>query len=172
MNDALKAIFERSSIRQYRSEQIKDEELDSLVKAALSSPSTRNSQPWHITVVQKREVQNRINEIINPQRDLFYGAPTAIIISYTTDTAENGYFARIDCGILIENIAIAAKSMGLGSVILGMSHQALDDIKRRQIEELLCFDEGYHFAIAIAVGYPENQNQPHTVDENKVTYIR
>ena len=46
-NPVLTAISERRSIRQYKPEQITEEQLQALLRAAVESPSARNLQPWH-----------------------------------------------------------------------------------------------------------------------------
>ena len=54
MNEVLKAIRDRRSIRSYEPEQITDEQLQALLDAALQSPTARNTQQWHFSVVQNR----------------------------------------------------------------------------------------------------------------------
>ena len=47
------AIFNRTSVRKYKQDSLKKEEIDLILKAAFSAPSARNSQPWQFIVVQK-----------------------------------------------------------------------------------------------------------------------
>ncbi len=63
MNEVLKAIKSRRSIRKYRSEQIKQEELEMIIEAGIYAPSGHNLQPWRFTVVQDRKVIEHINDI-------------------------------------------------------------------------------------------------------------
>lgn len=51
------AIFNRTSIRKYKQESLKKEEIDLILKAAFSAPSARNSQPWQFIVVEKRYIK-------------------------------------------------------------------------------------------------------------------
>lgn len=48
------AIFNRTSIRKYKQESLKKEEIDLILKAAFSAPSARNSQPWQFIVYSKQ----------------------------------------------------------------------------------------------------------------------
>lgn len=48
------AIFNRTSVRKYKQESLKKEEIDLILKAAFSAPSARNSQPWQFIVVQNK----------------------------------------------------------------------------------------------------------------------
>ena len=61
MNDVLKAIAGRRSVRQYR-RAIKDAELHAILEAGLQAPSGHNDQSWYFAVVQKREMIDEINE--------------------------------------------------------------------------------------------------------------
>lgn len=168
-NEVLSAISQRRSNRGYEPRQISQEQLDALLTAALESPSARNSQPWHFTVVQKKEVLDAINANINPERDVFYGAPTVIFISAARD---GGFFAPIDCGIAVQTIALAAQSMGLGSVILGMPRAAFESSACEALQNALMFPHGHEFKIAIAVGYPTVTKDAHPVADGKVDYVR
>lgn len=51
MNETLNTILKRRSTRQYTTEEVKQEDLDLILEAAVNSPSAMNSQPWHFTVV-------------------------------------------------------------------------------------------------------------------------
>lgn len=61
MNEVLKTIKSRRSIRRYLSEQIKDEELDILLESAIYAPTWGNDQPWYFTVIQNREFIENMN---------------------------------------------------------------------------------------------------------------
>jgi len=61
MNEVLKTIARRRSIRQYSEEQIKDTELRAILEAGLQAPSGHDSQPWHFAVIQKRELIDEIS---------------------------------------------------------------------------------------------------------------
>ena len=133
--NVLDAIAQRRSIRSYKDEQITREQLDTLLQAGLYAPSAVNSQPWHFTAVQDQSLIDRINaatqkqllktcapemreRFASPAFHVFHHAPTVIFIS-CPPLSERRY-AQTDVGIAIENMALAACGLGLGSVILGM----------------------------------------------------
>ena len=64
-NQVINAIFERRSHRAYQDTQLTQEQLDTLLEAALASPSANNLQPWHFSVVQNRALLDRINRAIH-----------------------------------------------------------------------------------------------------------
>ena len=171
-NPVLTAISERRSIRQYKPEQITEEQLQALLCAAVEAPSARNLQPWHFTVAQDTAVLAEVNAeataILGREGDIFYAAPTVIFIS--ADKASD--WGKLDSGIAVQNIALAAQSMGLGSVILGLPAAAFKGPRADYFAGLLKFPAAHEFAIAIAVGYPDCTKEAHPVEDGRVAYIR
>lgn len=183
-NEVLRAIAQRRSHRAYAPRQISYEQLDALLEAALSSPSANNFQPWHFSVVQDPKLLGRIHraaeaaaytrarEDRSPRYDtadfqVFYHAPTVFFIS----APENHFYAPIDCGIAAQTIALAAQSVGLGSVILGLPRDAFSGEARTELEKALRFPEGYSFVIAVAVGYPTDEKPAHERKPNAFVII-
>jgi len=167
----LKAIEERRSIRGYKKDQITKAELDALLKAAVEAPSAMNAQPWHFTVVQNQALLDELNQEIaknfkQDTGDVFYGAPTVIIIS--CDPVAR--WARFDSGLATQNIALAATGLGLGSIILGMPEAAFAGDKKDYFQKKLKFPEGKEFAVAIAVGYAATTKEAHPVKPDLIDY--
>lgn len=184
-NPVLEAISERRSIRAYAPHQLTQEQLDAILQAAMQAPSARNMQPWHITVVQDKALLDRINQAFcaearrgmpdevrfsDPAYSVFYHAPTVIFVSCpSTQTMK---YAETDTGIVIENIALAAHSLGLGSVILGMPRLAFDGEEAAALREKLAFPEGYEYCLSIAIGTPTATKEAHPVGPDRITIIR
>ncbi|MDR3138639.1 MAG: nitroreductase [Treponema sp.] len=171
-NSVLSAIADRRSIRAYKAQQITKEQLDALLAAAVQSPSARNAQPWHFSVVQNAALLGEINQEVSKNLDrdagdIFHAAPTVLFLS--CDPA--GRWARLDCGIAAQNIALAAHSLGLGSVILGMPDAAFTGPRSEYFNKLLKFPEGHSFAVAIAVGFPAGTKEAHPVEPDRISYI-
>lgn len=183
-NLVLQTISSRRSHRAYAAAQLTQAQLDAILQAAVESPSAVNGQPWHFSVVQKPALLQEINEAVrenmlktdpahrsprfeDPAFDVFYHAPTVIFLS---GNPENRW-TPIDCGIAVENIALAAESLGLGSVILGLPRGAFQGEKASALRTALQFPAGHDFVIAIALGTPTDDKPAHPVGENKITVI-
>ncbi len=171
-NPVLTAISQRRSIRKYEKTPLTKEQIDTLLQAALEAPSARNAQPWHFSVVQSAEILAELNaesakNTGNASMNIYFDAPCVIFLS----CVKSGRYAVLDCGIAVENIALAAHSMGLGSVILGMPDSAFAGDKKEYFEKLLKFPEGYEFTIAIALGVPATTKEAHPIGENKIDFI-
>jgi len=181
MNEVLEAIKERNSCRNFSCEPISDSQIDALVRAALAAPSGMNLQPWHVIVVTDKalltEMDNYAMEMLKAQNEavyqrmadrggtVFYNAPCLIVIAKAHDSADT------DCGIMSQNIALAAHSMGLGNVICGIARVIFDGAKGSEFAKRIQIPEGYKFGLSVCVGTAISGKEPHELDMQKVTYI-
>ena len=182
MNEVLSAIRLRRSIRAYSDTPVTDEQIQLLKDVCVQSPSAMNRQPYHFTFVKDpallKEFTDDVRKLFasregaperfkDPSFDVRYGAPLVVFIFATID----GRFTKIDCGIAAENLALAAHSMGLGSVILGMPRDLFDGPEKEKWYKKLCPEAGAEFAIAVAIGTPAASKDEHPVRENLITVI-
>lgn len=168
----LDAIAARRSIRKYTGEPVDVQQLETLLAAALQSPSACNDQPWHFTVVQSRKFMDDVSAEASKISgrdlgDVFYAAPLAIFISYVA----NSHWGFLDSGIAVQNIALAATGLGLGSVILGFPEYAFKGPRGSYFEEQLGFPPGHRFAVAIAIGHPARSKPAHEQKPGLVSYL-
>ena len=179
--DVLAAISNRRSHRAYREEQLSEEVLGAILQAGLESPSARNRQPWHFSVVQKPELIQEVHDeavkilgkdgsprFADPAFQMFYHAPTAVLLFGEKEFA----WTQVDCGIAVENMALAAEGLGVGSVILGLPAAAFRGEKADELRKRLGCPEGYDFVIALALGYATDTKEPHDLRKEKMTRIK
>lgn len=167
----LETIRERSSIRAYKDEPLKKEEIELLVEAGLRAPTARNEQEIHFSVVNtKNETLKEIQKELNPdaEKTFYYGAPTLIMLS-----GDDSFpWSAVDAGIAVENIHLAAKEMGLGSLIIGCIKGVMTGANKEKYSKAMAIPEGYSFLVCIAVGYPDTEKIPHIINADKnVSYI-
>jgi len=182
-NEVVKSIINRRSTRKYKAEQISEEELQVLLECGIQAPSAVNAQPWHFTVVQNKEMINNMSNkakevMLQSDNDdvvkfgksdvnIFYNAPTVIVVSGKKDVSSS----LVDCSAAIQNMLIAAQSIGLGTVWVGLVRFFFTlntDIQK------LGLPDGYEPFYAVAVGYKENDSNlgPTKRDKDVVTYIK
>lgn len=176
-NGVIDAIMSRRSIRKYKDMPVEREKLQQIVECGMNAPSGMNKQPWQIRVVDNPEYIDGISEIFvkqNPNaanqedfKNMFRNAPAVIFIASPIDGS-----GQLDCGLLGENIILAAQSLGLGTCCLGgpiafmkNSEEALPYLKRLDIPT------DYSLLYAIAVGYPDESPEAKPRDMNKVKFI-
>ncbi len=117
--DAVEAIMGRRSIRTYADEPVTDEQLDTVLRAAMAAPSAGNQQPWRFIVVRD-ETQRRVLAQATPYAGMIARAPVGLVIcGDTREEKHPGYWVQ-DCSAAIENLLIAAHAIGLGAVWIGV----------------------------------------------------
>jgi len=184
MNDILKAIAERNSCRDFADTPLTEEQLSTLVDAALAAPSARNLQPWHVIVITDKALIDEMDadgmKVLAAQEDkssfeqftarggkLFYNAPCMFVV-----VSDGSTYAAIDSGILCQNVVLAAHSLGLGSVICGMARIPLGSSRGAEFKKRLRFPDGYDYTMAVLVGTANSGKEPHEHDMGKITYIK
>lgn len=184
MNDVLNVIKNRRSIRKYKKDQIRQEDLDLIIEAGSYAPTACNEQPWHFTIIQSSDLLAHINDLTqksmaasdvawhremgtNPAFQVTYGAPTFVVVSGRADATA----PRVDCAAALENMLLAASSLGIGSVWLGLSRFFLG---RKEETLKLGIPEGYEPYYGAVFGYAAEEKPPVAPKRNAdiVNYIR
>ncbi len=136
-------LFERRSIRAYKAEQIKENELDYVLEAALYAPTGRNFQSTMMVAVQNQELVSRLSkmnaEIMGVDSDPFYGAPTVVIVF--ADTSRPTHFE--DGCLAMGNMLNAAYEMGLGSCWIHRARQMFDSAEGKALMKQWGVPENY-----------------------------
>lgn len=165
-NPALETIFQRRSIRKFTNQPVEPEELDLLLKAAMAAPSAMNCKPWEFVVVTdpKKLAQFRKRLIFGNRN-----APAAIIVcgnpSFSTNPAARLFWVQ-DCSAASENILIAAVSLGLGTVWVGI-HPVAEFI--RVVCEIAEIPKNVTPLGLLYIGHPaEEKNARTQFDEKRV----
>ncbi len=186
MSETIKTILSRRSIRNFKTEQIKDEELEAILQAGQYAPSARNQQSWHFTVIQNKEVIAKINSVAKTAFEnsdneqykerakvgdfsLFYHAPTYIIVS-----TDNSAIAPVADGALaLGNLFLAAEALSIGSVWIHAVNFLKTTEEGKELFKELGIPEGYSPIGSAAFGYKTGE-APDAAPrrDGTVTYIR
>ena len=127
MNETLKVLKERRSVRKYKAEQIRDEELNAILEAGTWAPSAKGLQTSVMVVVQDPEAIAYLSRMTaqmmgNPGSDPFYGAPTVVVV-----LADGGRPTWLQDGSLVMgNLMNAAASLGVGSCWINRAIELFD----------------------------------------------
>ena len=136
MNEVIKAMKERRSIRKFKPDMPKRDELAQIADAGLYAASGRGRQAVKTVVVTNKEQRDRLSEanreIGGWQNgfDPFYGAPAIIIV--LADKAVPTYI--YDGSLVMGNLMLAAHSLGLGSIWI---HRAREEFETDEWKKLL-----------------------------------
>ena len=171
MNEAMKTLYERRSIRRYQCKQITREELDAVVRAGVCAPSGKNGQSAIIVAVQDKATRDELSKlnaaVLGTQSDPFYGAPTVLIVLADA----NSPYAVDDGSLVLGNLMNAAKAIGLGSCWINRAKEVFaSDAGKALLKKWGV--EGDWIGIGHCIlGYPDEEPAMKTRKENYVTYV-
>ena len=159
--DSLECLMTRRSIRKFTDQEVDNETLQKVIEAARYAPSWANTQCWEFIVVRNPEVKELLAQTLpegNPACKSVTQAPVVLAILgkhelsgyYKGQAATNkeDTWYMYDAGLASENLALAAHSLGLGSVVLGL----FDAIAAGKV---LSVPEGVSLVTLMPLGYPE-----------------
>ena len=173
--ETLEAIAKRTSTRKFKETQISEENLQAILKAGMSAPVGSGAyDSLHITVVQNQSVFLKINaavmelifKMMGRKMDKNFGAPTMIFVSSKPATMPGLEYANTAC--VLENMAIAATSMGIDNIIWGGAAAAVE--QNTELRKSLEIPDGYKPVLCISLGYASENEIPrkHAIAVNKV----
>lgn len=173
MNEVIQNILTRRSWRSYQPQQISDQQLDIILKCGLYAPSAMNQQSWHFTVLQNKELIARLTkgcqQMMGIEHDPFYGAPTLVLV-----TGKEGNIAPVaDCALAMENMFLAAASLGLGSCWINCVGRYLTTEEGRRFAQDAGIPQGYAGVGCMILGYPKGPApQPKERAAGAVHFVR
>ena len=136
MNEIIKAMKERRSIRKFRADMPEKSDLEQIAEAGLYAASGRGMQATKIIAVTNKELRDRISDANRrimgaPEGvDPFYGAPVIFVV--LADRERLTYIC--DGSLVIGNMMLAAHSLGLGSIWI---HRAKEEFETDEFKALL-----------------------------------
>ena len=165
-NPVVEAILRRRTIREYKDTPLSRETLETLLSCAMWAPSGRNSQPCHVRVIKDKSLLQELDNDfwakvgrgtpaytkcdVNP---VYQGAPALFLIYTPTED-------QMNAGLAVENIAIAAEGMELGSCIIASVGSLLKSEEGEKWKRIIDIPGDFRFQIAIAVGEKAEEPAP------------
>lgn len=186
MNETLKTIAERYSCRDFNGVMPPDQDLQAIAQAAIQAPSGMNRQHWQVIVVKNQELIAQMEEeglkmlacledrshyerIMSRGGKLFYHAPCMVMLAVKEAFPKGAEL--IDLGIVAQNVALAATSLGIANVHCGFVGFAFAGDRAAEFKEKLQFPEGYQCGMGILLGYANTVTKPHVPNQEKITVI-
>jgi nitroreductase len=178
MNEVLKAIKGRRSIRAFEPEKVPKELISTIIEAGNNAPSAMNSQPWRFVVAENEDLHKKMTDVCipnaksilehvktsNPERyemimkryeelkdPIYYSAPAIIFV------IGSGSYADLSCPLACENMMLAAYSLGLGSCWVQFGSLV---IQNEEIKKALELKDDEKIFGPITIGYYKNTPEP------------
>ena len=180
--EVLEAIENRRSIRQYKAKPVDEKTLELVLEAARWAPSWKNTQCWRFIVIRDSGIKTEIaNCLIKSKRDdvlvdnpgsmAIVQAPILIVacaelgksgLNAGVFATDKGDWYMFDVALAMQNLMLAAHTMGLGTVPLGL-------FNAKKVAEILKVPEGFCVVAMTPLGYPDHE--PRTVPRQELSEI-
>lgn len=148
--DVIKAIRERRSIRQYKSDEVSEENIDIILQAGRWAPSAANKQPWHFIIVRDPGVRKQLADI-HPYGRFMKESPVVIVV--LGDQKKNPRYYLADPHNAAQNMLLAAYYLGLSTCWIG----ARDPDIEAAFRKILGIPDELSVICAISVGYSDQK---------------
>ncbi len=152
-NPVLRAIFERRSVREYTEETPPRELILKVIEAGIWAPSGLNNQPWRFVIVWDEATRHKLAELTR-YGEIIRRAPVVIPVFLDRSVMYHQIKDHQSAGACIQNMLLAAHSLGLGGVWLGEILKNSEKVK-----EVLGLEEDLELAAVIALGYPNDKRK-------------
>lgn len=171
-------MMSRRSIRQYTDKRISRDTLNRILECGINAPNGQNRQAYEIRVVDNPELlaeitaavvnDNKDNAPKNGAKNIFANATCVVFIA--NDTTYD--VSQVDCGLLGENIILAAWARGIGSCCMAHPVRQMKDSKScAPYIEKLGFSKDYNLLYCIAMGYPDETPGAKPRKTDKIRFI-
>ena len=169
----LQNILTRRSVRKFKKEQIKDDELNLILKAGMYAPSGMNKQSWQFTVIQNKEKIELLAKVVRESlgRDVgynFYAPPTLIMLSNEKDNT-NGL---ADCSCALQNIFLMANSLGIGSCWINQLKTICNEKEVREVLTSFGIPENHIVWGMASIGYADIVSKSQGKKEGVIKFIK
>ncbi|UCD84451.1 MAG: nitroreductase family protein [Deltaproteobacteria bacterium] len=162
--ELMEAIMRRRSIRSYRSDEVSEELLNKILEAARWAPSWANTQCWEFIIVKDKQTKEKLAETLpppNPARGALSTAPIVIVACGRkgkagfykgTVTTVKGDWFMFDVALAMQNLTLAAHSLGLGTVHVGL-------FDSQKAEEILGVPDEVEVVEMTPLGFPDKESK-------------
>ncbi len=148
---SIDTILTRRSIRHYEDKEIPEELLLQILEAGRQAPSAANRQPIRFIIVKERDLLKVLCDTILTR--FVKAAPLAIVGCADVESLLTCKWAVVDATIAMENMVMAAWTLGVGSCWIGACNEG-------KVKQLLKIPDEWKVVALITLGYPAEQPKP------------
>lgn len=172
MNETIKNIIERRSIRKYKDKMVEETLIDEVLNAGTYAPTGMNRQSPIILAITKKETRDKLSKInaklMDTDTDPFYGAPVVLVV--LADKSSPTYI--YDGSLVMENMMIAAHSLGLGTCWIHRAKETFETKEGKEILQSLGIKGDYEGIGNCILGYPNQEVEPKPRKEHYIYKIK
>ena len=147
----VETVLSRRSIRRYEKKEIQNDVLNKILEAGRQAPSAANRQPFHFIVLTDDNVKNELSKGFFNK--FIKDSAVTIVGCANIGDVLTGKWSIVDTTIALQNMVIAAWTMGVGSCWVG-------DFNEDKVKQLLKIPHKWTVVALISFGYPAEQPKP------------
>lgn len=151
--ETFEAILTRRSIRKFESKKVSNEMIEKILEAGMNAPSAGNEQSWQFIVINENNILEEIAQKC-PHAAMARQASAAILVCGDLTLEKYKGFWPIDCAAAVQNILLAARDLGLGTVWTG-AYPMEDRVETYRT--ILNLPENIVPFALVPIGYPDQQ---------------
>jgi nitroreductase len=155
MDERLRILFARRSIRRYTGEPVSEADVQSLLEAGMAAPSGSNQKPWHFVVVTDKAMLRALADA-HPYGKMLANAALAIAVCGNPTVSD--WWVQ-DCSAATENILVAAAGLGLGAVWIGCHGRPE---REQAIRAVLSIPKSIGVLSLLSIGHPGEEKEART----------
>jgi len=162
MPEFMEVLRDRRSIRSYQEQDVSDQLINEVLEAVQWSPSWANTQCWEVITIREAETKVKLQETLskgNPATKAVVNAP--VVLALCGKLQSSGYYKGevttkfgdwflYDLGIATQSLCLAARNLGLGTVVVGL-------FDHDRAKAVLGVPEGYELVSLIPMGFPAKE---------------
>ena len=161
MNEVMKALLERRSCKKYKADPVPQELIEQVIEAELYAASGMGKQSPIVVAVTDKKLRDRLSEVNaeirgNAGQDMFYGAPVVLVVLADKSVPTCVY----DGSVAIENMLLAAHSLGLGSCWIHRAKQTFEMDEFKALLKDLGIEGEYEGVGNCILGYAAEPAKP------------
>ena len=175
MNEIIKAMKERRSIRKFKSDMVSKKDINEIIEAGLYAANGMGRQAVITVAVTDKKLRDKIAEDNrkiggwDKGFDPFYGAPVILIVLAEKDWRNRVY----DGSLVIGNMMLAAHSLGLGSIWIHRAKEEFETDEYKKLLENIGIKGEWEGIGHCAIGYIDgNIPKPAPRKENRVYFVK
>ena len=159
MNEIINAMKERRSIRKFKPDMPKKEDINQIIEAGLYAANGQAKQAAIIVAITNKEIRDKLSAAnariagAKEGTDPFYGAPVVLVALADKSCVTSVYDATLEMG----NMMLAAHSLGLGSIWIHRAKQEFEEEEWKQFLKDLGAEGDYEGVGHCCVGYYEGE---------------
>lgn len=159
MNEVIKNMLTRRSCKGFKPDMLPSEIIDQIIEAGLYAPSGMNRQESIIIAVTDKAIRDKLSKLNSKydfahRPDPFYNAPVVLAVL----ASQNVPTAVYDGSLVMENLMLAAHSLGVGSCWIHRAKEVFEDPEGREILEKIGIDPDEYVGVGNCVlGYPDKE---------------